>query len=72
MDSDITNRIVQINGSRASYSVIVVEKFKVKIVHAIYHMAYKSSNMPYFINKSIFAHLLLKSRHFFTIHDNFP
>ena len=40
MDFDTTNRIVQMNGSHASYSVIVIEKCNVKIVNAIYAMVY--------------------------------
>ena len=42
-DSDRPNRIVQMNGSHALYSVIVIEKFKVKIVYAIYPMFYYTS-----------------------------
>ena len=36
MDSDRTNRILQISESHASYSVIVIEIFNAKIVNAIY------------------------------------
>ena len=67
MDSDKTNRIAQMNGSHASYNVIVIPIFNVKIVYAIFPRVFHCIFNFFMRFDGVFCKFLAKIGRFYEI-----